>query len=270
MLNASGGKVTGQVEKLVETKANTTLVLAAICGVGSQLHMCFVTSHCLNWAEVFSFCHWSSQLVLCFWPLPRFKQGTIFAAQQTWTIWAVPMVASTFIPGSESMRQWGLKPVWPNDFQKWSLRSLWRGCFVQRFYGPKSLLSVTTMLALMQRVTYCAVTVACHTQDLLPKTHFRLHDPKGWVISFVIVSASELVHFFFSAVFILHSPCILNWTCPKSQVKLDASFAEAFLVATAEDTSTVLPLNSDEPKFDVKNTIHGTVQLTKLVRIRVV
>ena len=78
-----------------------------------------------------------------------------------------------------------------------------------------------------------------------------------------------------SAIFILHSPCILNWTCPKSQVKLDASFAEAFLVATAEDTSTVLPLNSDEPKFDVKNfdvknTIHGTVQLTKLVRIRVV
>ena len=179
------------------------------------------------------------------------------------------MVASTFIPGSESMRQWGLKPVWPNDFQKWSLRSLWRGCLVRRFYGPKSLLSVTPMLALMQRVTYCAVTVACHTQDLLPKTHFRLHDPKGWVISFVIVSASELVHFFFSAIFILHSPCNLNWTYPKSQVKLDASFAEAFLVATAEDTSTVLPLNSDEPKFDVKNTIHGTVQLTKLVRIQV-
>eukprot|EP00434_Breviolum_minutum_P041046 symbB.v1.2.036506.t1/scaffold5173.1/size30160/1 len=50
------------------------------------------------------------------------------------------------------------------------------------------------------------------------------------------------------------------------EVKLDASFAEAFLVATAEDTSTVLPLNSDDPDLEVKNTIHGTVQLTKLDR----
>ena len=35
MLNASGGKVMGQVEKLVETKANATLLLA-ICGVGTR------------------------------------------------------------------------------------------------------------------------------------------------------------------------------------------------------------------------------------------
>jgi len=73
-----------------------------------------------------------------------------------------------------------------------------------------------------------------------------------------------------SAIFILYSPCNLNWTCPKSQVKLDASFAEAFLVATAEDTSTVLPLNSDAPDLEVKNNIHGTVQLTKLDRSGVV
>ena len=30
MLNASGGKVMGQLEKLVETKANTTLVSVAL------------------------------------------------------------------------------------------------------------------------------------------------------------------------------------------------------------------------------------------------
>ena len=105
----------------------------------SRLHVCFVTSHCLTWSKVFSFCHWSSQLVLCFWPLPRFKQGTIFAAQQTWTIWAVPMVASTFIPGLESMRQWGLKPVWPNDFQKWSLRTFLEEAVLFRGFMARSL-----------------------------------------------------------------------------------------------------------------------------------
>ena len=39
--------------------------------------------------------------------------------------------------------------------------------------------SVPTMLALKEKDSYSAVTVACHTQDLLPKAHFRLHDPKG-------------------------------------------------------------------------------------------
>ena len=45
-----------------------------------------------------------------------------------------------FHPGSESMRQWGLKPVWPNGFQKWSLRTyseeavLFRGFMARSLY----------------------------------------------------------------------------------------------------------------------------------------
>ena len=35
-VETSGGNVVGRVEKLVETKRNTTLVLAAICGVGTR------------------------------------------------------------------------------------------------------------------------------------------------------------------------------------------------------------------------------------------
>ena len=84
----------------------------------------------------------------------------------------------------------------------------------------------------------------------------------------MIVSASdsELVHFVFDDSYLFTILVSSNWTCPKLQVKLDASFVEAFLVATAGDTSTVLPLNSDESDLEVKSTIHGTVQLTKLDR----
>ena len=43
MLNASGGNVMGQVEKLVETKTNTTPVVAAICGVVTRDCTCVLS-----------------------------------------------------------------------------------------------------------------------------------------------------------------------------------------------------------------------------------
>ena len=146
----------------------------------SRLHMCFVTSHCLTWSKVFSFCHWSSQLVLCFWPLPRFKQETIFAAHQTWRIWAVLMVASTFIPGSESMRHPGLNQscakISKNEFCR--LRSLWRGCFVQRFCGPKSLIIVCPQCLRWKRKSLCGHGCVSHPR-LVTKSTFPSTWPKG-------------------------------------------------------------------------------------------
>ena len=63
------------------------------------------------------------------------------------------MVASTFGPGSESMGQWGLSQSYAkvsnNEFCR--LRCFWKGCFVQRFCGPKTRVSVPTMLALKEK-----------------------------------------------------------------------------------------------------------------------
>ena len=52
-----------------------------------------------------------------------------------------------------------------------------------------------------------------------------------------------------------------NWI-REYEVKLDQSFSEAFVVASAEATSTVLPLNKSTPDASqVNNTIYGTVDL---------
>ena len=73
----------------------------------------------------------------------------------------------------------GFEPILCNGIISKNDRSFWKGCFVQRFFAPKSLINVPTTLALMQRVTCSAVAVACHTQNLLPKAHCSLREPKG-------------------------------------------------------------------------------------------
>ena len=86
------------------------------------------------------------------------------------------MVASTFGPGSESMRQWGLNQsdqmISKNDV----CAVFGRAVFVRGFYGPKSLSSVPRTLPLM-RVTYCAITIACQciSSSWFPESRNRVN-----------------------------------------------------------------------------------------------